>query len=89
MSFLFILRENCVGIFSLSSIPGYPGQGSGNMATMDEQILRTTKEIVVKFIESGRISPSSFHESFKDIFRTVENTTKGSMKSNTKPEKGE
>jgi hypothetical protein len=56
---------------------------------MDEQILRTTKEIVVKFIESGRISPSSFHESFKDIFRTVEKTTKGSMKSNAQPDKKE
>ena len=61
------------------SIPVYPGQGSGDMATIDEQILRTTKEIVVKFIESGRISPSSFHETFKDIYRTVEKTTKGSM----------
>jgi hypothetical protein len=50
------------------------------MATMDEQILRATKEIVVKFIECGRISPSSFHETFKDIYRTVEKTTKGSMK---------
>lgn len=59
------------------------------MATIDEQILRTTKEIVVKFIESGRISPSSFHESFKDIYRTVEKTTKDSMKSTAKPDKGE
>ena len=50
------------------------------MATIDEQILRTTKEIVVKFIESGRISPSGFHEAFKDIYRTVEKTTKSSMK---------
>ncbi|MGD8293530.1 MAG: conjugal transfer protein TraB [Desulfobacterales bacterium] len=50
------------------------------MANIDEQILRTTKEIVVKFIESGRISPSSFHETFKDIYHTVEKTTKGSMK---------
>ena len=50
------------------------------MATIDEQILRTTKEIVVKFIESGRISPSSFHETFKDIYRTVEKATRDSMK---------
>jgi hypothetical protein len=49
------------------------------MANIDEQILRATKEIVVKFIESGRISPSSFHETFKDIYHTVEKTTKGSM----------
>ena len=27
------------------------------MASLDEQVLRATKEIVVKFIEGGRISP--------------------------------
>jgi len=50
------------------------------MAGIDEQILRATKEIVVKFIENGRISPSGFHETFKSIYRTVEKTAKGSMK---------
>ena len=59
------------------------------MATMDEQILRATKEIVVKFIECGRISPSSFHETFKDIYRTVEKTTKDSMKVTGQPDKRE
>jgi len=59
------------------------------MATIDEQILRTTKEIVVKFIEGGRISPSSFHETFKDIYRTVEKTTKRSMKVSEQPDKRE
>jgi hypothetical protein len=76
------------GAFNLL-FPVYPGQGSGDMATIDEQILRTTKEIVVKFIESGRISPSSFHETFKDIYRTVEKTTKGSMKAAGQPDKRE
>ena len=41
------------------------------MASMDEQILRTAKEVIVKFIETGRISPTSFHESFKSIYDTV------------------
>ena len=50
------------------------------MANIDEQILRATKEIVVKFIESGRISPSGFHETFKDIYHTVEKTTRDSMR---------
>ncbi len=63
-----------------SSCQAFPDRKSGPMANIDEQILRTTKEIVVKFIESGRISPSSFHETFKDIYHTVEKTTKGSMK---------
>ena len=59
------------------------------MATIDEQILRTTKEIIVKFIEGGRISPSSFHETFKDIYRTVEKTTKRSLKVSEQPDKRE
>ena len=59
------------------------------MATIDEQILRTTKEIVVKFIESGRVSPSGFHETFKDIYRTVEKTAKGSMAVREQPDKKE
>ncbi len=49
------------------------------MGNIDEQILRATKEIVVKFIEAGRISPSGFHETFKDIYHTVEKTTKASQ----------
>ena len=49
------------------------------MASIDEQILRATKEIVVKFIENGRISPSGFHETFESIYHTVEKTAKASV----------
>jgi DNA topoisomerase VI subunit B len=38
---------------------------------MDEQILRAAKEIIVKFIETGRVSPSGFSEAFKSIYQTV------------------
>lgn len=48
------------------------------MKSIDEQILRTTKEIIVKFIEMGRLSPSNIHESFKDIYATVNETVKKS-----------
>lgn len=47
------------------------------MASMDEQILRAAKEIVVKFIEAGRISPTGFHETFHDIYNTVESAVRG------------
>ena len=47
------------------------------MASMDEQILRATKEIVVKFIEAGRVSPTGFSETFNTVYRTVEKTVKG------------
>ncbi|CAB1061435.1 hypothetical protein D1BOALGB6SA_6208 [Olavius sp. associated proteobacterium Delta 1] len=56
------------------------------MANIDEQILRATKEIVVKFIEAGRISPSGFHETFKDIYHTVEYTTKESIRKSREEE---
>ncbi len=41
------------------------------MASIDEQILRTAKEIVVKYIEAGRISPSGFSEIFINVYNTV------------------
>ena len=50
------------------------------MVSIDEQILRATKEIVVKFIEAGRISPTGFHETFKTIYQSVQETVKGPQK---------
>jgi len=47
------------------------------MASMDEQILRATKEIVVKFIETGRVSPAGFHDFFKSVYRTVAEAVRG------------
>ena len=44
------------------------------MASIDEQILRTAKEIVVKFIETGRVSPAGFREAFENIYRSVADT---------------
>ena len=46
------------------------------MNKTDENILRVTKEIIVKFIEMGRLSPSNMHESFKDVYSTVNETVK-------------
>ncbi len=46
------------------------------MKSIDEHILRATKEIIVKFIEMGRLSPSNIHESFKDIHATINETVK-------------
>ena len=56
------------------------------MSAMDEHILKTTKEIVVKFIETGRISPSGFSESFKSIYHTIDETVKGSADNSRKEE---
>lgn len=46
------------------------------MATLDEQILRVAKEIVVKFIETGRVSPVTFAENFENIYNSVNSTVK-------------
>ncbi len=46
------------------------------MASIDEQILRATKEIVVKFIELGRLSPAGFNETFENIYNTIKETVK-------------
>ena len=48
------------------------------MGSTDEQILKTAKEIMVKFIETGRISPTGFNETFKSIYKAVEAAVKSS-----------
>jgi len=42
--------------------------------TIEEQILRVAKEVTVKFIEMGRMSPQGFNESFPEIYKTVKDT---------------
>ncbi len=46
------------------------------MATIDEQILRAAKEIVVKFIEVGRVSPSGFPQAFKNVYSSIKTVVK-------------
>lgn len=52
----------------------------------DEQVLRATKEIVVKFIETGRVSPTGFPEVFRAIYRAVDETVKQSATPETTDE---
>ncbi len=42
----------------------------------EEAILKVTKEIVVKFIEVGRLTPSNFGETFRDVYRAVHDTVR-------------
>jgi len=55
------------------------------MGSLDEPILRTSKEIIVKIIEMGRISPVTFSENFKNIYHTVNETVKKDQKSEPDP----
>ncbi len=49
------------------------------MGSIDELILRATKEIVVKFIETGRVGPAGFHETFKTVYSTIQEIAMGSQ----------
>ncbi|MBI5558531.1 MAG: hypothetical protein HY885_12930 [Deltaproteobacteria bacterium] len=42
----------------------------------DEAILKVTKEIIVKFIEVGRLSPANFDETFEQVYKTVTGTVR-------------
>ena len=46
------------------------------MANSDEQILRAAKEIVVKFIEIGRVTPGNFEEHYERVFNAVKKSVK-------------
>ena len=41
------------------------------MTRDEERILKVAKEIVVKFIEIGRVSPTQFDGVFKGVFSTI------------------
>lgn len=45
--------------------------------SIQEQVLRASKEIAVKFIEVGRLSPSNFGEVFKSIYESIDDTVRG------------
>ncbi len=47
---------------------------------LEEQVLRASKEIAVKFIEVGRLSPTGFAETFKTIYRSIDETVKEARK---------
>ncbi len=46
----------------------------------DEVILRAAKEVVIKFIETGRVSPTSFEENFRIIYTSIKDTVLSSSK---------
>jgi hypothetical protein len=53
-------------------LPFSGGFGEMKMKQEDEMVLKVTKEIVVKFIEMGRLSLSSFDDAFRKIHKTVQ-----------------
>jgi hypothetical protein len=44
------------------------------MTRDEEKIMKIAKEVVVKFIEIGRVSPTQFDGVFQSVFRTIKTT---------------
>ena len=42
-----------------------------NRPVSDDAIFKVTKEIVVKFIEVGRLTPANFDETFNRVYETI------------------
>ncbi len=49
---------------------------SFNRPVTDEAIFKVTKEIVVKFIEVGRLTPTNFEETYERVFKTVKQSAR-------------
>ena len=49
---------------------------AGRQPISDEAIFKVAKEIVVKFIEVGRLTPSSFDATFERVYRAIERTVR-------------
>ncbi|MDX1774975.1 MAG: hypothetical protein R3297_00160 [Desulfobulbales bacterium] len=52
------------------------GHESGDKPVSDEAILKVAKEIVVKFIEIGRLSPGNFSETFASVYKSIRDTVR-------------
>ena len=46
---------------------------------LEEQVLRASKEITVKFIEVGRLSPTGFADTFKTIYQSIDETVRDNL----------
>ena len=46
-------------------------------AVPEEAIIKVAKEVAIKFIEVGRLTPSNFNETFKDLYNGIKATIRG------------
>jgi hypothetical protein len=58
------------------------------MDSLEKQALQVAKEIVVKFIEVGRISPANFAEHFSEIYGEILGTVSNGRASRAGAEPG-
>jgi hypothetical protein len=58
------------------SAPGKtPDQGKPQVVS-EETFLKISKEIAIKFIEAGRITPTNFDKIFKEIHTTIRESSR-------------
>ena len=43
----------------------------------EEVIIKVAKEVAIKFIEVGRLTPSTFNETFKELYTGIKATIRG------------
>jgi hypothetical protein len=55
---------------------GRERQAPAPLSPRDELLLKAAKEIVVKFIEVGRVSPASFNDTFTMVIDTLRQSLK-------------
>ncbi len=47
-----------------------------NRPVTDEAIFKGAKEIVVKFIEAGRLTPGNFADTFDEVYKAVKKSVR-------------
>jgi len=43
----------------------------------EEVIIKVAKEVAIKFIEVGRLTPSTFNDTFKELYTGIKTTIRG------------
>lgn len=46
----------------------------------EEAIIKVAKEVAIKFIEVGRLTPTNFNEIFKELYTGIRATIRGSAR---------
>jgi hypothetical protein len=71
----FFLKETKQKGAEMSSTPQDSGFGHEKSHPVSEEtLMKIAKEIAIKFIEMGRLTPATFDQTFKNIYATVKET---------------
>jgi len=64
------------GLFIMAKKIIEPAQSLASRPVSDDTILKVAKEVVVKFIEVGRLTPANFEETFRNIYKSVRDSVR-------------